>query len=70
MSAVIVATSSRGLVRRAADWLLSLYVEYRLHAAESDLASLEREIVNRARQTQAHRHYCQALRVRLTTLRN
>jgi hypothetical protein len=69
MSAVIVATSSRGLVRRAVDRLLAVYVEWRLHSVEADLASMEREIVNRARQVQLHRRYCQALRVRIATLR-
>lgn len=70
MSALVISTTSRTSLRRLGDWLLAHYTEWRLHGIEAELSSMEREIVNRARQVQLHRHVCQELRVRVATLRN
>jgi len=48
--------------------LLARYLSFRLRAAERDLASFERESINRTLQMEMHRKKCQAWRVQLAQL--
>ena len=48
--------------------LRARYIAFRLREAERDLASFEREAINRLLQMEVHRKRCQAWRVRLAEL--
>ena len=69
MSAVI-HTSAQSAPRRLLNSLLAVYWSWRLREAEDDLEGFKRELVNRTKQMDSHRQWCEACRVRITLLRN